>query len=384
MSVDYFPTQLYNQLDGALDYFCGAYKAASYNFTVSTQFELISSSQKTNDVAITVFEEPPSFDLKAKHFITHVLVGAVLLVPILNAFVFLGFESEDEDDMPALENIPLDTPDDHSNVILDIDDAPKTVQLPKDIEGNDSPEETTESIKPAPRVTVEASPHMKRLQRRNSKVSQKALAIEQNKLNQQQEMLDAVSPVLDGERSNPVSVAELKKIETSFTETFFRLFPNETCNSEFSYLRKREEDDSSGVLYQDSKYIESLYLNTEGFTPEVRFKNANENLTALITHVEDQYKHLNGNFYLLGNFKNDMQNKIDAIPYIHIIKLLFRASPEEFLKELYNYKFVIIEALEGEKIPVRIDTIEFQKTFKKPGSINHRINNYKNALSQLK
>jgi hypothetical protein len=190
---------------------------------------------------------------------------------------------------------------------------------------------------------------------------------------------------LDGERSNPVTIAEFKEIEAAFTQEFFRLFPNETCDSQFASLRKRQEEESSlGIVLTDSKYIESFILYTEGSTPEARFKRPTENLAALNQFIRDQYPHLMDNFYILGNFKNDMQNKIDAIPYIHIIKTLFRASLDEFLKELNRYKFVSINAMEGEKTPIRIDTIEFQHTFKQPGSIKKKLKTYRNSASSLK
>ena len=379
MNTDYFPKQLYNQLNGTLDYIYGAYKAASHNFTVSTQFEHLSSSGSTSDVADEVFsnqDEAPSYDLKAKHFIKHVLVGTLMLVPILNFFVFISFESNDDNPIH-----PLPIP--QNNQIND-----QTKKNVPDLEGNDSKEmgftETPTLVRKNSRVILDETPHMRQLKRRNSRVSERALIFEQNKLNHQQEKLDATLPVLDGERSNSVSINEFNKIETLFTQNFFRLFPNETCNSQFASLRKIQENNSNVVLHDDSKYIESLYLNTEGFTPEARFINANENLVALEKFILNQYPHLKDNFYVLGNFKNDMQNTIDAIPYIHIIKILFRSSPEEFVKELNNYKYVQIKALEKEKTPIRIDTIEFQKKFKRPGSVDPRIAAYKAALTNLK
>ncbi len=446
MNTDYFPKKLYSHLDGSFDYFCGAYKAASYNFTISTQFEHISSSSSTNDVADEIFDQPagdPSFDLKAKHFFSHILVGTLLLVPILNYFVFKGFESTDNSSMnnvptpiptipdqtshlpiplelssnepiklktetdikPSLDNLQTPTPtiqDQTSHLPISLElssDEPikletETTVKPIELDGDDSPEEVPPELpkpalprtnsNPRSRVIIEDTSHMKKLQRRNSKVSQRALIFEQNKLNHQQQVLDAALPVLDGERSNPVTIAEFKEIETSFTKDFFNLFPNETCDSKFASLRKRQEEESLGVVFNDSKYIESLFLNTEGFTPEVRFKKANENLAALHQFILDLYPHLKDNFYILANYKNDMQKKIEEIPYVKIIKILFRASLEEFLKELNNYKFVEIPAMEGEKVAVRIDTIEFQQTHKLPGTIKKKLKLYRNSASALK
>lgn len=407
MNTDYFPKQLYNQLDGSLDYFYGAYKAASHNFTVSTEFSNLSSSSSISEIADGIFAEiteGPSFDLKAKHFISHVLVGAILLVPILNVFVFMGFESNDDsnvDILPPLQNanpVDLDISIDISQPAIVADKPTENtalVQQPIEAEvtGDDSPEQDT-PVSPEPllfrrdstsrsRVALEDSPAIHRLkERKNSRVSQRALVFEQNKFNHQQQQLDAALPILDGERSNPVSIAEFREIEASFTQEFFRLFPNETCDSQFAGLRKQQEAESLGVVLNDSKYIESFILYTEGSTPEVRFKRPTENLAALNQFILDQYPNLN--FYILGNFKNDMQNKIDAIPYIHIIKILFRASLEEFMQELRKYKFVAIDAMEGEKTPVRIDTIEFQQTHKQPGSIKKRLNKYRNSVSSLK
>lgn len=425
MNTDYFPKQLYNDLDTSLDYFCGAYKAASHNFTVSTQFDHITSSGSTSDVADNVFDdvkESPSFDLKAKHFISHVLVGAVLLVPILNFFVFKGFESHDativdvtptvpnpvtfaseiEQQIPLTEpvKIPLDvTPEPIVDKTIPLDPTPEpiidnTVNIPLDEVGDDSPEDPPlEDPKPTSfrkdfnrhsRVVLEDTHTMRQMKRRNSKVMQKAYAIEESKLMGQQQRLDAELPVLDGERSNPVTIAEFKEIESSFTKEFFRLFPNETRNSQFASLRKNQEAESLGVVLDDSKYIESFILYTDGTTPEARFVRPTENLAALNQFIIDQYPTLKDKFYILGNFKNDMQNKIDAIPYISIIKNLFNAPLEAFLKELNQYKFVSIEAMEGEKTPIRIDTAEFQQTHKKPGSIQKRLNRYRNSVSSLK
>lgn len=391
MNTDYFPKQLYIQINGTLDYIFRTYKAASHNFTISTQFEHISSSNSTNDVAGEIFannNEPPSYDLKAKHFIKHVLVGTLLLVPVLNFFIFINYESHEDTPVDTKTNDQVDLAVDLSNIQTVYFDKDIAQNIPLDTEGNQSKEEVDAENQPLPRsnsrVTLQETPHMHKLKRRNSRVSERALLFEQNKLNHQQEKLDAALPILNGERSNSVSIAQFKEIEDSFTKEFFRLFPNETCNSRFASLRKRQEEESIGVVFTDSKYIESLYLNTEGFTPEVRFKNATENLAALNQFILNQYPDLQDNFYILGNYKNDMQNKIDAIPYIHIIKILFRSSSEDFIKELNNYKFVQVEALQGEKIPIRIDTMEFQKKFKRPGSVGPLISSYKAAAASLK
>ena len=371
MNTDYFPKELYNHLNGTYDYFCGAYKAASHNFTVSTDFEHMKVSTTTADVANEIFNQQDvlTFDLKARHFFSHVLVGTILLVPILNVFVFMGFESSDADPLMPPEIPSLE---------------PKESQ--KDLEGNHSPDESTplEIPKPQSRVVLEDSPHMHRLKRRNSKVSERALIFEKNKLNFQQQQIDASLPITDGARCNPVTIAEFREIEAAFTQEFFRLFPNETCDSQFASLRKRQEEESLGIVLTDSKYIESFILYTEGSTPEARFKRPQENLAALNQFIQNQFPEIKDNFYILGNFKNDMQNKIDSIPYIHIIKILFKVPLEEFKSELNRYKFVPIQAMPGEKTPVRIDTIEFQDSFKSPGTIKKKLKAYRNSVSNLK
>lgn len=316
MSVRFISEEIYSQLSEPCGYIGGTFKAAWYNFTVSTDFDRIKGSKTADKIAKSTFSEPkiePSFDLKARHFFSHILVGIALLIPILNFFIFIGLTQASEDKIQA--------------------------QLPP-----------------------------KQPPRKATRVRRMTAAI-QNKKEQK-----PAAP-LDGKRSNPVSIQTFKALEKKVTENFYRLFPNETCDPSLIALRKKTGSmDYFTPLQKDLQYIQALFLKVPGYTPEKRFSQAEPNLDVLFNFLDQRFPTLNKEFYLCANYKNDIQNLIDEIPYVNIIKSFFFYEPEQFLEELNHYTYTLLPEIKGERIPIQVSAShQLQKEIHIPGLVEQRL-----------
>lgn len=359
MSTGFISQEIRASLSSPCDYIIGTYQAAYYNFASSTDFNSI--EERTNEIAEYVFDQDPTepaCDLKLSHFFSHVAVGIILIIPIVNVILFACLacekpEEEEEEftqDMPEIiiDTLPEPTPE--PIIVPKVKPTGLPSRLSTLVESDLSPK-----IKPEHEIHIEIPTSPLRNHRKStSRVMQRAIAIQENYT--KSEFQKIIGPDCNGKRTNEVSIGEFHQIENRFTRRFFRLFPNETKVAEFAKLRKKYgSTDGLDPLYEDKKFIEPLFLNSPGYTPEVRFMDAEQNLNALYTYLENMFSHLNREFYLEGNYKNDMQRSKSEIPYIHIVEIMFTAPLEEFTAELEKINFVELSPLEGERIPIRVD-----------------------------
>lgn len=298
MTVSYIPPSLLNTERNCDFYLTGPYLAGLHNIQVSIDFNSFQDEQ--------IFQPC----LKAKHFFSHITVGIVLfLIPIANVFLFISLLDSQRSTRKS---------------------SPPLAPPPKEI------------------VIIPTQP---------SKVQNKITFFQEVEYQAKKEKIAMHEKPLLGKKSNSMSILNLKQIETAIAGDFFRLFPNETRDSKLGNIRKKIGE--TAVFHpdhSDREFIKSLYLNTAGRLPQDRFNLARKNLNTLNDYLNKRFSHLKNGFYLQGNYKNDMQKNIDNIPYIHLIKILFISSPEEFLNTLDKYSFVELKEVKGEKIPLRIDT----------------------------
>lgn len=313
----FIPPKVHSSLSSPCSYITGTFKSSWHNLSICTDFTRITSIASD---ALELYYEP-SCSKKAAHFFSHLVVGSLLLLPIINFVFFTALTCyEKEEILPEIKKEALP--------------APIPISL-KEVGPSPAP-------KPSPG---------------RSRVLERAQAIQQAEKALIEEKLHELYPVLDGKRANPVTIAQFQEIEENFTRQFFRLFPNETREPAFIGLRKKLEDsqDFFAPLYDDIEFIKSLYLNVSGRTPEERFKIAQVNLNTLYDFLNVQFSELHGEFYLEGNYKNDMQENIDNIPYVHIIKILFTCPVENFLNELEQCAWQLLSPINGERMAIRID-----------------------------
>lgn len=118
-------SDIISQISGPLDFIVGTYKTSWYNFEASVEFE-------TNQVAKGVFskvkDDVPCTQILA-HFFSHILVGASLLIPILNFAVF-AILFPDEESTITIPTPPLSTPTPTPTPIPTPKPAPEALQKP--------------------------------------------------------------------------------------------------------------------------------------------------------------------------------------------------------------------------------------------------------------
>lgn len=299
--VRYIPQNLVSQPFGFCYCVKSPYKAAFYNFKVSlssrdSDVQKIAnpSFKKRND---TVFQ-------KTKHFFKHIGVGSLLMIPLFNIFLLIGLLPKKNTKAKVKE------PTIHSKLI----------------------EET---------IPIPFSP-----------VKSARAAFQANREQELKDKLDSL--VLDGKRTGQFSFAESYAQTKEMTKTFFHYFPEETKAPQFISLKKKKGEEDLAPLCDDIKFVEDLIIAL-GVTAEQRLRYANANFPSFINFLNQKFPELKGEFYLCGNYKNEIKDKARNIPYLEIIKDLFLSENDKFISLMQSYHYEVRTGPKDERTPIQIN-----------------------------